>query len=214
MSEMREAIARLVEPEAWASWDDDENRSEDEKTSPHNLLCKSLKTADDILATLSQLSGEDMCPPSPQGFRESSMADEASRHVAPPSLPGQVVVIDYTNWRGERSERRIIPNMESLWFGFNDWHREAQWLLDAYDVEKGELRTFAMRDIHSWHSVSDRASEQTPLSRGDTTASTEGTKERCATCGSVEISFTNLSTGERYCSLKCAAAPQDQGGTE
>jgi predicted DNA-binding transcriptional regulator YafY len=58
------------------------------------------------------------------------------------------VAIDYTNWRGERSVRRIRP-VEIFW-GQNDWHPEPQWLMAATDLEKGEPRTFAMRDIHSW----------------------------------------------------------------
>jgi hypothetical protein len=29
-------------------------------------------------------------------------------------------------------------------------HPEPQWILDAWDVEKGVIRSFAMRDIHSW----------------------------------------------------------------
>lgn len=113
-------------------------------------------------AVSSHSQEEEMGVPSTEAdasARESSRASEASRHVAPPALPGQHVLIDYTNWRGERSIRPIVPNMESLWYGFNDWHKEAQWLLDAYDVEKGDIRTFAMKDIHSWRSVRDGSPE-------------------------------------------------------
>lgn len=61
----------------------------------------------------------------------------------------QIVEIDYTNWRGERRKRTIIPvRME---FSENEWHKGNQWLLVAYDDEKGGLpRTFAMSGIHSW----------------------------------------------------------------
>jgi predicted DNA-binding transcriptional regulator YafY len=58
------------------------------------------------------------------------------------------IVIDYTNYRGERARRRVLPNR--LWFGAADWHPEPQWILDAWDIEKGVIRSFAMRDIHSW----------------------------------------------------------------
>ena len=60
----------------------------------------------------------------------------------------QVVVISYTNYRGETGERRITPLR--LWFGSNEWHPEQQWLLDAFDVGKGTNRTFAMKDVHAW----------------------------------------------------------------
>jgi predicted DNA-binding transcriptional regulator YafY len=59
------------------------------------------------------------------------------------------VVIDYTNWRGERSLRRIRPL--AIAFENNEWHPETQWLLEAVDLEKGENRTFAMNNIHSWN---------------------------------------------------------------
>jgi len=58
------------------------------------------------------------------------------------------IVIDYTNYRGERARRRILPNR--LWFGAAEWHPEPQWILDAWDIEKGAIRSFAMRDVHSW----------------------------------------------------------------
>lgn len=58
------------------------------------------------------------------------------------------VWIDYTNWRGERRVRRIVP--EYVDFGSNEHHPDDQWMLVAWDPEKGERRTFAMKDIHSW----------------------------------------------------------------
>lgn len=62
--------------------------------------------------------------------------------------PKQEVLIDYTNWRGERSARRIVPM--SLSWENNEWHHETQWLLYALDVDKQEGRTFALANIHSW----------------------------------------------------------------
>jgi predicted DNA-binding transcriptional regulator YafY len=63
------------------------------------------------------------------------------------------VDIDYTNWKGERRVRRIIPKPEQFFFGVTEYHKEPQWLLKAFDVEKKAERTFAMRDIHSWRPV-------------------------------------------------------------
>ena len=62
------------------------------------------------------------------------------------------VVIYYTNWRGERGPRRIRPI--SISFEKNEWHPVTQWLLTAVDVEKGEIRTFALRNIQGWRSGS------------------------------------------------------------
>lgn len=60
----------------------------------------------------------------------------------------EAVYIDYTNYRGERAWRRIIPG--AIRFDATDWHPGQQWLLDATDVERQAERTFAMKDIHAW----------------------------------------------------------------
>lgn len=57
------------------------------------------------------------------------------------------LLIDYTNWRGERSTRRIRPT--HVWFGSTEWHPEPCWLLAALDVGKRAERDFAMASIHS-----------------------------------------------------------------
>lgn len=67
----------------------------------------------------------------------------------------RVVEIDYTNHRGERSVRRIEPDDDfPMRFGRTAYHPEPQWLLDAMDLDKNEERTFAMKDIHSWTTIS------------------------------------------------------------
>jgi ADP-ribose pyrophosphatase YjhB (NUDIX family) len=58
------------------------------------------------------------------------------------------VEIDYTNHRGERSIRRIIPI--GIRFGSTEYHTELQWLMCANDLTKDDVRTFAMKDIHGW----------------------------------------------------------------
>jgi hypothetical protein len=65
--------------------------------------------------------------------------------------PPQTVLIDYTNWRGERSRRVISP--VQIWFAPNgtEFHKEAGWYLTA-NTETG-VRDFAMKDIHSWNSI-------------------------------------------------------------
>jgi predicted DNA-binding transcriptional regulator YafY len=60
------------------------------------------------------------------------------------------VKIDYTNWRGERSERFIRPLQGGFHFTVNQWHREPQWLVQAVDEKDGKVKTFAMNNIHKW----------------------------------------------------------------
>ena len=61
------------------------------------------------------------------------------------------VKIDYTNWRGERAIREIVPL--SMKFGSNEWHPDEQWMVLAHDVEKKADRWFAMSGIHSWQGI-------------------------------------------------------------
>ena len=59
-----------------------------------------------------------------------------------------VVTIDYTNWRGERSLRRVAPRR--FFYGTSEWHPEPQWLMEAFDLERAAVRTFALAGVHSW----------------------------------------------------------------
>ena len=58
------------------------------------------------------------------------------------------IKILYTNYRGETAIRDVIPI--KIWFGSTDWHPEEGWLMDAYDIEKKNNRSFAMKDIKAW----------------------------------------------------------------
>lgn len=60
----------------------------------------------------------------------------------------KIVRIEYTNWRGETAIRKIIPLR--VVFMATDWHPEEQWLLEAYDCDKGAERSFAMKDVKRW----------------------------------------------------------------
>ena len=55
------------------------------------------------------------------------------------------VEIDYTNYRGERRLRKILPLRWS--FGQNAYHKDGeQWFVTAVDLETEQIRTFAMKD--------------------------------------------------------------------
>ena len=57
-------------------------------------------------------------------------------------------LIDYTNHRGERRKRHILPR--GIYFGVSPHHPGEQWILIAIDVDRNELRDFAMCKVHSW----------------------------------------------------------------
>jgi len=74
-----------------------------------------------------------------------------ARRVAREMNQERIVIIDYTNHRGERRERQIIPG--SISFEETPDHNPAQWVCRAWDCEKKAQRTFALKNIHSWRPV-------------------------------------------------------------
>ena len=59
---------------------------------------------------------------------------------------GMAIEVEYTNYRGIKAVRRVEPRR--MWFGATDYHPEPQWLMDVFDLDRGAIRTFAMRDIN------------------------------------------------------------------
>lgn len=52
----------------------------------------------------------------------------------------------YKNWKGVIADREVLP-IDHI-YTTSKWHGpEAQWFLQATDIEKGEQRLFAVRDI-------------------------------------------------------------------
>lgn len=52
----------------------------------------------------------------------------------------------YVNHRGEKLRRRAVPLGSGLEFKATAYHPEAQWILRAFDLDKQEVRDFALRD--------------------------------------------------------------------
>ena len=61
------------------------------------------------------------------------------------------VSFTYTNYRGETAVRKVIPG--DLYFGSTQYYARRQWLLRAYDLDKQEVRDFAMAKIKDWRPV-------------------------------------------------------------
>lgn len=60
----------------------------------------------------------------------------------------QRVKILYKNWKNETRIRTIQP--VCIVFKSTEWHPEEQWILVALDIEKNEIRNFAVKDIKEW----------------------------------------------------------------
>jgi hypothetical protein len=81
------------------------------------------------------------------------------------SLPdnGKQVILDYTNYRGERAIRKVVPVENAFWFGTLDpYHPEPQWLVNVWDVDKQAHRTYAVCNIHSWTRITDDERPEQP----------------------------------------------------
>ncbi len=51
----------------------------------------------------------------------------------------------YVNHRNEPSECRVIPRR--LLYGSAEWCPEPQWLLECWDLDRNDYRTFALKSI-------------------------------------------------------------------
>lgn len=70
----------------------------------------------------------------------SALAPKDAEPVA--ASKGEPQRVTYTNWRGETSEREILPLY--IWFGSTEWHPKPQWVITAKDIGKGVERDFAL----------------------------------------------------------------------
>lgn len=57
----------------------------------------------------------------------------------------------YTNYKGETKPRRV--RAYDVYWGFNEYHPEPQFLLIGLDLDKHEIRTFAMSDIRELEQI-------------------------------------------------------------
>jgi len=58
---------------------------------------------------------------------------------------GNIITFTYTNWKGEVGERKAI--VSELSYGSNEYHKEEQFILLAFDLDKMEYRTFTLKDM-------------------------------------------------------------------
>lgn len=59
-------------------------------------------------------------------------------------MTARSVRFGYTNYRGEHSTRWATP--KRFWWGSTEYHTDPQWLMSAFDHDKGQMRDFALAD--------------------------------------------------------------------
>jgi hypothetical protein len=69
-----------------------------------------------------------------------------SAHHEPPESSRELRTLErYRNWQGIVADR--TARFEALLYSSTEWHRTPQWLIKAIDLDKGEVRLFALQDI-------------------------------------------------------------------
>lgn len=61
--------------------------------------------------------------------------------------PNDIISFTYKNWQGKVGLRKAV--VKKLQFGSNDYHKEDQFLLLCFDLDKNEYRTFALKDVQT-----------------------------------------------------------------
>ena len=56
------------------------------------------------------------------------------------------IMVDYTNYKGERSIRRIFPT--NMFYGTTEYHPQPQYLLTVHDFDKKDQRIYALSGFH------------------------------------------------------------------
>ena len=57
----------------------------------------------------------------------------------------QAMKFYYRNYKGVCGYRTVLD--PKFWFGSTEFHKEPQWLIRAYDIDKDAIRDFAVNDI-------------------------------------------------------------------
>jgi hypothetical protein len=74
-----------------------------------------------------------------------TQAHQPTAELITPEFLSKAIKVTYTNWRGERAVRSIVP-IEIYW-GKTEYHPQEQWLLRVFDVERNAERIYAFKEI-------------------------------------------------------------------
>lgn len=58
------------------------------------------------------------------------------------------LIFSYKNYKGTTSERTVLPS--GVFYGITEYHKQPQYFLHAWDIEKKAYRDFALQDIQKF----------------------------------------------------------------
>lgn len=97
-------------------------------------------------------------------------------------VPVHPLTFTYRNWKGEVSVRRVQPI--EIRFAATSWHPVPQYLLRAFDVDKGEIRDFA------WVDISPAPAEPAAATAPDPQLSAQAQADRRTARRGIVVAFT------------------------
>lgn len=89
---------------------------------------------------------------------KEELGQKFSRFVVEPQ---DIIMFDYINWKSNKSTR--IVEVGELYYGSTKYHPEKQWLLEAYDIVKEDVRVFALKDITNVKRLTETSGERRTL---------------------------------------------------
>lgn len=78
-------------------------------------------------------------PQQPSSLQEAKSVSKLS------DSEGGSLEVTYTNYRNETSTRHILPI--NLYYGNTKYHKEKQWILEVWDLDKDAYREYSLKDI-------------------------------------------------------------------
>lgn len=60
-------------------------------------------------------------------------------------MPKKPLKFFYRNWRGKCGYRTVEEPV--MWYGSTQYHKNSQWFIRGYDLDKQNFRDFAVNDI-------------------------------------------------------------------
>ena len=82
---------------------------------------------------------------------EDKLPEDIKQLLNGKKLEDIVIKVLYKNWRGKVSERNIFPL--SIFYGKTEFHKEEQWLMKVYDLDKKDYRVYSLKDIQEWINI-------------------------------------------------------------
>src|ERR1700733_7374743 len=96
-------------------------RSRGQRATPATVLCPLDRALQERVSSGCPSSMQILHTPENKGFLMATETLDTSKNQGTVEAPNAISLV-YTNYRGETSVRRVIP--QRIWFGATDWHPE------------------------------------------------------------------------------------------